>query len=167
MAEAPKHLVRTQEIDPAEGYLVRHPLNPNAEIRERSLSEPTGMQRVVVSLARVRPGKESFIEHAHMKDEEFLFVLEGTGTAVIGGVELAVGPGDFMGFPTDGTAHTMRNSGAVDLVYLMGGERSPIEVVRFPTAGKVGVFSAAQGGATLYDESTSRDFAFADFVAEE
>ena len=30
---------------------------------------------------------------------------------MIGEAEHRVGPGDFMGFPIDGTAHTLRNTG--------------------------------------------------------
>ena len=86
---------------------------------------------------------------------------------MIGGVEVEVGPGDFMGFPTDGTPHTMRNSGSTDLVYLMGGERSAVEVVHFPTAGKLGIFSMAEGGVAFHDEATAQRFAFTDFLAKE
>ncbi len=42
-----------------------------------------------------------------------------------------------MGFPTDGTAHCLKNTGGEDLVYLMGGERSEVEVAHFPHLGKV------------------------------
>jgi uncharacterized cupin superfamily protein len=68
------------------------------------------MQRAVLSLARVPPGKESFILHAHEHDEEFVFILEGEGTAQIGDAKVAVGPGDFMGFPIDGTPHHLVNT---------------------------------------------------------
>jgi uncharacterized cupin superfamily protein len=115
----------------------------------------------------VPPGRESFLAHAHLLQEEFLFVLEGTGTARIGEAEVAVGPGDFMGFPTDGTPHTLRNTGTSDLVYLMGGERTPVEAVRFPTLGKVALFSVAQGGARIFDEAGAERLSFTDWVAKE
>jgi uncharacterized cupin superfamily protein len=165
MAEEPKHLVRTRGLDPADAVRVRHPLNPNSEVSLQRLAERTGMSRVVVTLARVPAGKESFIPHAHLRDEEFLYVLEGQGLALIGDAEVAVGPGDFMGFPTDGTPHHLKNTGSTDLVYLMGGERSPVEVARFPTVGKVAVLAA--GGVQLFDESSARLMSFADFLAKD
>lgn len=166
MAEdQPRHLVRTSGLDPADAVRVRHPLNPDSEVSLQRLAERTGMSRVVVTLARVPPGKESFVPHAHLRDEEFLYVLEGTGTALIGDAEVPVGPGDFMGFPADGTVHHLRNTGAVDLVYLMGGERGPLEVTRFPTAGKLGVYTAE--GVQLFDEADARRLGFADFVAKD
>jgi uncharacterized cupin superfamily protein len=165
MAEAPKHLVRTREIDPAEAVEIRHPFNPDSEVHLQRLAERTGMGRVAVTLARVPPGKESFILHAHLSYEEFLYILEGQGTAVIGEAEVAVGPGDFMGFPVDGTPHTLRNTGTVDLVYLMGGERGPLDVARFPTVGKTLVFSTA-AGIQAFDDASARQLTFADFVAD-
>jgi uncharacterized cupin superfamily protein len=165
MTEAPKHLIRTASLPAAEAARIRHPLNPNSDVCIQRLSERTGMSRVVVSLARVPPGKESFIPHAHLRDEEFLYILEGHGMALIGDAEVAVGPGDFMGFPTDGTPHHLKNTGNADLVYLMGGERSAFEVARFPTVGKLAVFTA--DGARFFDEAAAQTVGFADFVAED
>ena len=164
MTDTPKHLVRATDLDPAEAVCIRHPFNPNSEVHLQRLAERTGMGRVIVTLARVPPGKESFVLHAHMLHEEFVYILEGKGTAVIGEAELAVGPGDFMGFPIDGTAHTLRNTGTEDLVYLMGGERGPLEVAHFPTVGRTMVFSM-QAGIQAFDDASARQLTFADFMA--
>jgi uncharacterized cupin superfamily protein len=166
MTDAPKHLVRTRDLDPAEAVEIRHPFNPNSEVRLQRLAERTGMGRVVGTPARVPPGKESFILHAHLLHEEFLYILEGEGTAVIGGAEVAVGPGDFMGFPVDGTPHTLRNTGDANLVYLMGGERGPLDVARFPTVGRTMVFSMAEGSIRAFDDANARQLTFDDFVAK-
>jgi uncharacterized cupin superfamily protein len=166
MSDIPKHLVRTRDLDPAEAVRIRHPFNPASEVYLQRLAERTGMGRVIVTLARVPAGKESFILHAHLLHEEFLYILEGSGTAVIGEAEVAVGPGDFMGFPIDGTPHHLRNTGTADLVYLMGGERGPLEVARFPTVGKTMVFSIADGIRAL-DDASARQLSFDDFVAKD
>ena len=165
MSDIPKHLVRTRDLDPAEAVRIRHPFNPASEVYLQRLAERTGMGRVIVTLARVPPGKESFILHAHLLHEEFLYILEGQGTGIIGEAEVAVGPGDFMGFPIDGTPHTLRNTGTTDLVYLMGGERGPLEVARFPTVGKTMVFSLADGIRAL-DDAGARQLTFDDFAAQ-
>ena len=125
------------------------------------------MGRLVVTLARVPPGKESFVLHAHLLHEEFLYILEGSGTAVIGDAEHAVGPGDFMGFPIDGTAHTLKNTGTTDLVYLMGGERGPVDVASFPTVGKTIVFAKTEGRIRAFDDANAQPLTFADFVAKD
>src|ERR1041384_1872603 len=92
----PLHVVRTRELRPEEATHVRHPLNPNSEIFIQALSRRAGMKRAHLNLARVPPGKESFIPHSHALQEEFIFVLEGEGTVTIGGVAVTVGPGDYV-----------------------------------------------------------------------
>jgi len=149
----PKHLVRTRDLRDADFTLIRHPLNPQSEIRMHRLGDRVGMQRAHLSLARVPPGRESFLPHAHGNQEEFVFILEGRGLAQLGDAEIEVGPGDYMGFPTDGTVHHLRNVGETDLVYLMGGERTEVEVSRFPSIGKVGLFQ--RGEVSFFDEGSA------------
>jgi uncharacterized cupin superfamily protein len=149
----PKHLVRTKQLAGTDYALVRHPLNPDSEIYVVRLGDRVGMQRAHLSIARLSPGKQSFLPHAHQVQEEFLFVLEGRGMALIGDAEFEVGPGDYMGFPTDGTVHHLRNVGVTDLVYLMGGERTALEVSRFPSIGKVAVFD--RGRVSFFNEASA------------
>lgn len=136
----PKHIVRTQGDHAAPRFRGRHPFNPNSEMAMTRLSEPTGLKRVGVNLMRLPPGKESFIPHAHAVEEEYVFVIEGEGTVTLDGEAHPIGPGDFIGFPTDGVVHHLTNTGASDLVYLTGGERSPVEIAHMPTLGKIAVF---------------------------
>lgn len=117
---------------PGQEFEVRHPLNPNSHLWMRPLGRLTGLQRVGVSLARVPPGKESFIYHSHQHEEEFVYILAGRGIAEIDNEEFEVGPGDFMGFPAPSVAHHLRNPFDVDLVYLMGGEHHDVEIADFP-----------------------------------
>jgi len=149
----PKHLVRTKSLTDGDYTLLRHPLNPVSEVHISRLGDRVGIQRAHLSIARLPPGRESFMPHAHAVQEEFLFVLEGRGMALIGDAEVEVGPGDYMGFPTDGTVHNLRNIGETDLVYLMGGERTATEVARFPSIGKVGVFD--RGRMSFFDEASA------------
>lgn len=128
----PFPLVRAADLTPEAEQSMRHPLNPDSEIHGHSLSERAGLQRLGLHLLRVPPGKESFVYHSHQGEEEFIYILSGHGTADIGDEEYAVGPGDFMGFPTPSVGHHLRNTGAEDLVYLSGGERHAIEVADYP-----------------------------------
>jgi uncharacterized cupin superfamily protein len=96
------------------------------------MSKEVGLERTGVSYVRVPPGKESFIYHSHRFEEEWIYVLSGTGIAELDGDEVLVGPGDFLGFPTPSIAHHLRNHGHEDLVYLMGGESREFEVAEYP-----------------------------------
>ena len=104
----PKHIVRTAGTDWSQVWRGRHPFNPASEMRIVQLGGQTGLKRIGVNLIRIPPGKESFIPHAHSTSEEFVFVLEGAGEAVLDGVGHAVGPGDFVGFPIDGVVHLQK-----------------------------------------------------------
>jgi uncharacterized cupin superfamily protein len=113
-----------------------HPLNTQSEIYLRSLSDLVGLQRVILRLGRVPPGKKSFIYHAHHYEEKFVYTLSGRGIAEIGEAEFEVGVGDFLGFPTPSVAHHLCNPFDTDLIYLMGGERKEVEIGDFPRLGK-------------------------------
>jgi len=133
-ADRPTALVRVRDRDAEETF--SHPLNPNSLIRGVSLSQSAGLERIGVHLVRVPPGKESLVYHSHQGEEEFFYVLSGRGIAEIDGQEHEVGAGDFMGFPTPSVAHHLRNPFDEELVYLMGGERRPVEIADFPRLGK-------------------------------
>lgn len=131
----PGCLIRKHESDAAFSTH-SHPWNPQSEISGVQLARMAGLKRTGVSLAHLAPGKESFAYHSHEREEEWLYILSGTGTAEIDGTEYEVGPGDFMGFPTPSVAHHLRNTGKQSLVYLMGGENRDCEVATFPKLGK-------------------------------
>ncbi len=133
-----------------------HPWNPNSEISGAQLGRMTGLQRTGVNIARLEPGKESFVFHAHEREEEWIYILSGRGTAEIGDEEHAVGPGDFMGFPTPSVGHHLRNTGSEPLVYLMGGENRDFEVATFPRLGKKMIRSG--NSVEIYDMKDARPF---------
>jgi uncharacterized cupin superfamily protein len=160
----PTPLVTKQAIDDAEPVHLRHPWNPNSDIHLKHLSGFAGLARAIVTLARVPAGKESFVYHAHERDEEWLYILEGRGRAEIDGETFEVGPGDFMGFPTPSVAHHLVNIGDTDLVYLMGGERSGLDVAYFPRHGKTMVFSRSELFAVADEDK--QVMSLADYLAK-
>jgi uncharacterized cupin superfamily protein len=159
-----KPLWTAAEIASVPEVNVRHPWNENSDIHIKPLSAAAGLSRVVLSLARVPPGKESFVYHSHERDEEFLFILSGRGRAEIGDEVFEVGPGDFMGFTAPGVAHHLTNPYGEDLVYLMGGERSGLDIGHFPRVGRRIIFS--RSGVAAVDEDALRPMAIDDFVAK-
>ena len=159
-------IIKTATLDRGQAMHIRHPLKPDGtDIYVHPLSLATGLERQVVSLARLPPNNASFLPHAHTFQEEFVFILQGEGVAVLDDEEHPVGPGDFVAYPCDGVAHQLRNTGDEDLVYLMGGERTPFEMARFPTVDKIGVFT--KDGVTMYEEGSGQLLAFADYMAKD
>lgn len=142
------HLLKAAEIG-AKQVMFSHPWNPNSEIHGVRLSDELGMKHVGVAIARIPSGKESFVPHAHRREEEWLYILMGEGMALIGDKEVPVGMGDFLAFPAPQVVHHLRNVGAEDLVYLMGGEKRRLDVVDFPAHKKTMVW--VDGVATAYD----------------
>lgn len=131
----PPQLIRSTTIaDAAASH--SHPWNTNSELFGTHVSRLAGLQRTGISLVRLPPGKESFIYHLHHREEEWIYILSGEGTAEIDGGEYPVGSGDFMGFPTPSVGHHLRNTGTTDLTYLMGGENREYEIADFPRLNK-------------------------------
>jgi len=110
----------------------QHQFNENAVRMTRTLGVPGGLKQIGVHLIRLEPGFDSTQFHYHDADEEFVLILAGQGKAFIGEETFAVGPGDFMGFPAPSPGHGLHNDSAADLLYLVGGESNPADVVHYP-----------------------------------
>ena len=113
-----------------------HFLNPGAIRYTRSLGDATGLQTLGVHLVRLKQGDDSTEYHFHHQDEEWVYILSGRGVAEIGGRKYRIGAGDFMGFVANSEPHAMRNPFKADLVYLVGGNRWPMDVCDYPRIGK-------------------------------
>ena len=144
---------------------VRHPYNERSDIFMTRLSDRTGLSHLGVSMARVPPGKESFALHRHTIQEEWIYVLSGQGHVRIDDAELAIGPGDFVGFPPNGPVHLVRNSSDVDLVYLQGGDRRVGDRGHFPELGKV-AYQHDGGHMALIPEEPIEIRPLTDWLAE-
>jgi len=165
MPDDTRKLLWTAEELQAQERAVTQRLNPNSHLLRTGLSRLAGLQRAHVSLGRIPPGKDSFAYHAHMVEEEWVYILSGRGLADIDGKTYEVGPGDFMGFPTPGIAHLLRNPFGEALVYLMGGEAVPLDVLDYPTLGKRYLLHYAGGPPDFYElGDPSKPFGFVPLV---
>ena len=160
----PKPYLSAAAIAAAPEVHIRHPLNPASDVYLRALGRAAGLQRTALTLARVPPGRESFIYHSHERDEEFLFILSGCGRAEIDGETIEVGPGDFMGFPTPSVAHHLSNPYEVDLIYLMGGEHSSFDIGNFPRVGKRVIFDGER--IQMLEEKDLKPMSFEQWLPE-
>lgn len=146
----PRVLVRAGERGSPRVF--HHPENPRSEVHLTALSRPAGLTRIAVGVTRVPAGKESYVQHVHLHDEEWMYVLSGHGAAEIGDREEKIGPGDFLGFPARGPAHHVRAAPDEDLVYADGGDAwsaSTIEIVDFPRLGLRRTFVGRRESATF------------------
>ena len=109
-----------------------HFLNPGAIRYTKSLGDAAGLQTLGVHLVRLKTGDDSTEYHFHHQDEEWVYILNGSGIAEIGGKKSKIGAGDFMGFTAPSLPHAMRNPHKTDLVYLVGGNRWPLDVCDYP-----------------------------------
>jgi len=155
------HLLRRDVIVAGESTY-SHPWNSKSEITGTHLSGLTGLERTGVSLVRLAPGKESFAYHLHHREEEWIYILFGTGIARVDGNDFEMNSGDFIAFPTPSVPHIMVNSSEDELVYLMGGEHLDFEVADFPTldkrmirrGSKIEIFKLSEGKPFDNPEST-------------
>ncbi|HVV84920.1 MAG TPA: cupin domain-containing protein [Kofleriaceae bacterium] len=131
----PAVVMRAAEVE-AHATPFVHPWNPKSEMRGAFLGRPAGLRRTGINLIRVPPGKESFTYHAHLHEEEWLYVLSGRAIVDSGDAQHEVGPGDFVAFPTPSQAHQLRNVFDEEVVYLTGGEHAELDVTDFPRLGK-------------------------------
>jgi uncharacterized cupin superfamily protein len=159
MADAKQFLIRSSEIEQREQSF-SHPWNPKSQLIGVQLGRALGLKRTAVNIARMPPGKESFVYHSHQHEEEWLYILSGRGIAEIDGEELEVGPGDFMAFLTPSVPHHLKNPFDKELVYLMGGESREFEVADFPRLGKRMVKSGEN--FEVYDISNAKPFGLLD-----
>ena len=150
MSKPRKTLWKAGEI-PAHARAFSQKLNPNSLFRAAALSRLAGMSRAHVSLVRLPPGKDSFAYHAHLTEEEWIYVISGRAMAEIDGETVEVGAGDFMGFATPSVPHLLRNTFDEECTYLMGGEDKPIDVVSYPELDKRYLLMQTEKGTEFYE----------------
>lgn len=110
---------------------------------KRPLGELFGLSNFGVNLTRLAPGAASALRHAHAKQDEFVYVLEGEATLVTDGGETLLKPGMCAGFKAGtGDAHHLVNRGTADAVFLEVGDRTPGDSVTYPDDDVQAVYDA-------------------------
>ena len=91
----------------------------------RAIGAAAGLRRIGLHVERLPPGHRASLPHAHEREEEFVYVLEGELDAWIDGALHRMVAGDLAAFPAGtGIAHTLQNNGDRDALFLCGGEKS-------------------------------------------
>jgi uncharacterized cupin superfamily protein len=97
------------------------------------LGDHFGLSNFGVNLTELAPGSVSALLHHHAKQDEFVYIIAGTPTLVLGDQEHLLGPGDCCGFKA-GTAvgHQLVNRTQSVVFYLEIGDRVPGDYAMYP-----------------------------------
>lgn len=92
---------------------------------KRPLGDPFGLTNFGVNLTRLAPSAMSALHHAHTKQDEFVYVLEGEVTLVTDAGAEPLRTGDCAGFKAGSRdGHHLRNESGAKVVLLVVGGRS-------------------------------------------
>ena len=110
------------------------PFYSQMRMREkRPLGDLFGLANFGVNLTRIAPGGASALRHAHTRQDEFVYILEGEPTLVTDAGSTQLKPGMCAGFKAGtGDAHHLRNDTGGDVVYLEIGDRTPADGATYP-----------------------------------
>ena len=108
--------------------------------RFRQLGEYGGCLHVGVCMEEIAPGRQAYVAHYHLLEEEQLLVLEGRPTLRLGEKRHQLEPGSYVVFPAGQKAgHALLNETDAPVRYLIIGERNANEVTVHTDSGRVGV----------------------------
>jgi len=100
---------------------------------KRVLGDLFGLTNFGVNLTRLAPGGQSALRHAHGKQDEFIYMLEGEAVLITDAGETLLKPGTCAGFKAGtGDAHHLVNRTKRDVVFLEVGDRSAGDSVTYP-----------------------------------
>ncbi len=110
------------------------PLRERVAGRERrALGDFFGLANFGVNLTRIAPGSASALRHAHSREDELVYILEGEPTLVTAAGESLLRPGMCAGFKAgSGEAHHLLNRSGRDVVLLEIGDRKEGDTVVYP-----------------------------------
>lgn len=101
--------------------------------RKQPLGDLFGLTNFGVSLTRLLPGAVSALRHAHTKQDEFLYVLQGRPTLHTDEGRARLAPGMCAGFKAgSGNAHRLVNETDEEVLYLEVGDRTPGDEGSYP-----------------------------------
>lgn len=101
--------------------------------QKRQLGEYFGLKNFGVNLTRLAPKAMSALRHAHAKQDEFIYILQGQPTLHTDEGRTKLSPGMCAGFKAGtGNGHHLINETNDDVVYLEIGDRTPGEEATYP-----------------------------------
>lgn len=99
---------------------------------KRVLGDLFGLTNFGVNLTRLAPGGQLALRHAHGKQDEFVYLLEGEAVLITDAGERLLKPGMCAGFKAGmGDAHHLVTRTKQDVVFLEVGDRSAGDSVNY------------------------------------
>jgi uncharacterized cupin superfamily protein len=100
---------------------------------KRALGDLFGLKNYGVNLTRLAPNAMSALRHAHTRQDEFVYILQGSPTLRTDEGRTQLSPGMCAGFKAGtGNAHHLVNETNEDVVYLEIGDRTPGDEATWP-----------------------------------
>jgi uncharacterized cupin superfamily protein len=100
---------------------------------KRPLGDLFGLKNFGVNLTRLAPKAVSALRHAHTRQDEFVYILEGRPTMHTDEGRTQLSPGMCAGFKAGtGNGHCLINETTEDVVYLEIGDRTPGDEGSYP-----------------------------------
>ena len=100
---------------------------------KRPLGDLFGLSNFGVNLVRLMPGAGSALRHAHSRQDEFVYILQGHAVLITDAGETQLSAGMCAGFKSDtGNAHQLLNRSSEEVIYLEVGDRSAGDTVMYP-----------------------------------
>ena len=100
---------------------------------KRALGDIFGLTNFGVNLTRLAPNAISALRHAHSKQDQFIYILEGQPTLQTDEGRIQLSPGICAGFKAGtGNGHNLINETSEEVVYLEIGDRTPGDEGSYP-----------------------------------
>ena len=100
---------------------------------KKALGQLFGLRNFGVNLTRLAPGAISALRHAHARQDEFIYILQGRPTLHTDEGRQQLAPGECAGFKAGtGNAHRLINETSEEVVYLEVGDRTPGDEGSYP-----------------------------------
>jgi uncharacterized cupin superfamily protein len=105
----------------------------NSHRWNRRLGDHVGLRNFGVNLTRIEPGAQSSARHAHSRQDEFIWVVEGEVVLETNEGRQVLRAGMCAGFVAGcGNAHRFINETKQDAVLLVIGDRTPFDEIVYP-----------------------------------
>ena len=100
---------------------------------KRPLGDVFALTNFGVNLTRLAPDAGSALRHAHSRQDEFIYILQGNPVLITDEGETQLSPGMCAGFKAGtGNGHQLLNRSTEDVVYLEVGDRTAGDSAIYP-----------------------------------
>ena len=101
--------------------------------QKQQLGEVFGLSNFGVNRVRLAPGAVSALRHGHSRQDEFVYILQGTPTLLTDAGKTPLAPGMCAGFKAgQADAHCLINETGDEVLYLEVGDRTAGDAGHYP-----------------------------------